>query len=1327
NLSDRKQKAVITVTPYTVTGTGATRCTGPQRTIDIWVEPTPRLSLLPAQDTICDLETTYIEILSPSQPTHPVRFEYTIAIDNTDSLTVTTTGSGSDFLTGEHIQETFDNLSDRAQRAVITVTPYTITSSGATRCTGIPRTIDIWVEPTPRLSLLPAQDTICDLETTQIEILSPTQPTLPVRFDYTMAIDDTDSLAVTTAGTGTGLLTGDLIQETFDNLSDRAQRVVITVTPYTVTSTGATRCTGIQRTIDIWVEPTPRLFSYITNDTICNGDPVNITFATPTVSTAGIDFNLRVINEYPEISGYPPDTDRLLISDIIDENVNNAGDTARMIMYIFTPYTIDAGNNQKCEGIRDTVRVWINPTPRAVLLPPVDSMCSGDATLVRLISPTIMTHGELRFDYTVSFSGVPGDITGNDDPETGLEPYDIISRNYENNADTAHSVYYHITPRAEGTGCPAGLINTAEIKVYPLPLQDFIISNPLTCNSNYDLELTAVLAKTDQHYEIVWDGGGVTFNPEDHYNETVVSDLPGGQYMVTVTDTMMGCSNSDVIESYESPPNIVFNAEPKAPLNSYAISCDGGNDGVIEMQIWGAQSGNFPYNYWVIRNATDTVATGTFTYNFETHNITGLGEGIYEWIVVDNNNCEYYSTTPQELKAPDPIEASYDTSYYEGYNVTCKGYSDGWVKVENVSGGNGDYEYLWGSDISIPGDNTQDSIGGLAAGKYWLDITDVLGCHMSDTIYLSEPDGITLVNDSLSLSPDGNYNISCNGYNDGAIYLDFGGGSGSYTYQWTGPEGADLEVNEKDQTGLIAGTYNLLVTDANDCDMPFEFTLTEPDSLEIVIEPSFTYDNAYNINCNGGTADSIGITVSGGSPAGYFYEWTSPDGTGLVQDAEDQFGLTAGKYIVKVTDFNGCVLIDSVTLTEPPPLSIDHEVTDITCESPGMDNGIITLTVEGGSGEPYSYLWSNGATSKDISGLMEGWYYVTVTDDYACTIEDSAYVALPPPLEFEKDSSNYKGYGVSCYGKNDGFINITMTSGDGPYVFSWTGPDGFTSDESSIDQLYAGEYIITVEDNNYCTVTDTTIMTQPDSLIMNLDISVSNDGGFNINCYGDSTGSIDVIPVNSVGDVDFFWTDGNMQANRTGLPAGTYGVMIVDENYCSVDTVVTLTQPDSISITAEIVQPFCKDMPDGEITILPAGGIPAYSYLWFDNSTSNYKDNVAAGEYWIEVTDANGCSIRDTIVVTSEQEVCISIPNAISPNGDNINDFWNIELIELYPEAEVRIFNRWGELVWASEKGYPQPWDGTSNGRRLPVDSYHYIINLHDGTKPVIGDVTIIR
>ena len=281
------------MTSYTVTSTGALRCTGIPSTIDIWVELTPRLSLVPPQDTICDGETTNIEILSPTQPTLPVRFDYSVTVDDADSLQIVTSGSGIGLLTGAFIQETFNNLSDRKQRAVITVTSYTVTSTGALRCTGIPSTIDIWVEPTPRLSLVPPQDTICDGETTNIEILSPTQPTLPVRFDYSVAVDDADSLQIVTSGSGIGLLTGAFIQETFNNLSDRKQRAVITVTSYTVTSTGALRCTGIPSTIDIWVEPTPSSL-VPPQDTICDGETTNIEILSPTQPTLPVRFDYSV-------------------------------------------------------------------------------------------------------------------------------------------------------------------------------------------------------------------------------------------------------------------------------------------------------------------------------------------------------------------------------------------------------------------------------------------------------------------------------------------------------------------------------------------------------------------------------------------------------------------------------------------------------------------------------------------------------------------------------------------------------------------------------------------------------------------------------------------------------------------------------------------------------------------------------------------------------------------------------------------------------------------------------------------------------------------------
>jgi gliding motility-associated-like protein len=246
---------------------------------------------------------------------------------------------------------------------------------------------------------------------------------------------------------------------------------------------------------------------------------------------------------------------------------------------------------------------------------------------------------------------------------------------------------------------------------------------------------------------------------------------------------------------------------------------------------------------------------------------------------------------------------------------------------------------------------------------------------------------------------------------------------------------------------------------------------------------------------------------------------------------------------------------------------------------------------------------------------------------------------------------------------------------------------------------------------------------------MNITLSSSTAGGFNINCYGANTGYINIEPLNYVKTVDYLWSDGIFGNTRTDLPAGDYNVIIIDANSCSTNSTITITEPDSMMLSFEVTKPFCPDKPDGEITSIVTGGVPGtdYLYRWSDNSTSRNLTNVPEGFYELEVTDQNGCSVYNSVKVDPVNKTCLIIPNAISPNGDLINDTWNIGLVELYPEVEIKVFNRWGETVWRSEKGYPQPWDGKSNGENLPIDSYHYIIDLHNGTKQMIGTITIVR
>ena len=698
--------------------------------------------------------------------------------------------------------------------------------------------------------------------------------------------------------------------------------------------------------------------------------------------------------------------------------------------------------------------------------------------------------------------------------------------------------------------------------------------------------------------------------------------------------------------------------------------------------------------------------------------------GQYKLIIKDINGCETFR--PGELKEPAPIQILFDPSNYNGSNISCRSYSDGYVTA-NVTGGNGSYVYFWyPASGTLAVSNNSSLIDSIPAGKYYLLITDLLGCSTTDSITLIDPPGMTLTGSEVSHSNDNNFQVSCYGASDGYIKMTISGGSGNFTYLWIGPNG--YSATTKDITGLKAGTYTCTVADVNGCILIPQpvFTLTQPEALNIASLSSLSADGAFNINCNGGTG-SIDITVTGGSAGSYTYTWSTSDGSGIVAGQEDQNTLRAGTYHLVVTDFNGCIANADITLTQPQALTTELIPAHITCQVTGFNNGSINLTVTGGI-LPYSYNWSNGATTQDISNLTEGYYSVTVTDANGCSKTDSVRVNNPPALTFTQETSNYNGFNITCNGRADGYINIELTTGTAPYVYIWQGPNGFSATTKDLTGLTSGQYTLLVTDINLCTVQDTITLTEPGELGMTITTSHSFINGHNIDCAGGKTGTIDVEALNYAGPVTYLWADGEIGNSRYGLSAGDYKIIITDSNNCQADSVVTLTEPDSMKLSFAITQPFCTDMPDGSIILTVTGGASAnYTYLWSDNSTSQNVTTATSGYYSVTVTDENACYARDSVLMTPLNEVCLVIPNAFSPNGDLVNDEWNIGLKDLYPLIEVKIFNRWGELIWKSEKGYPRPWDGRSKGTALPVDSYHYTIDLHNGTKLLIGHVTIVK
>ncbi len=288
---------------------------------------------------------------------------------------------------------------------------------------------------------------------------------------------------------------------------------------------------------------------------------------------------------------------------------------------------------------------------------------------------------------------------------------------------------------------------------------------------------------------------------------------------------------------------------------------------------------------------------------------------------------------------------------------------------------------------------------GIPAGTYTLEVRDRMNCPFYFTETMTEPDGIDLLDTVYSWSPDNQFNISCFGRNDGSIDLTFDGGAGAYTYVWTGPPGATLVQNFQDQAGLIAGNYHLLVTDGNNCTRNYDFPLSEPDSVGIAVLQSWTPDNAFNIYCNGDNG-TINITVTGGSgPATYGYIWKDVSNAEF-STMEDQPAIKAGSYRVYVTDANGCTTDRGIEMKEPQPLELSLTTSEITClTAPAYNDGAIDLSVTGGQAD-YSYVWTGPAGANLVqnvanqTGLIEGNYNVSVTDDYGC-IEDIDTASKP--------------------------------------------------------------------------------------------------------------------------------------------------------------------------------------------------------------------------------------------------------------------------------------------------------------------------------------------
>ncbi len=321
-------------------------------------------------------------------------------------------------------------------------------------------------------------------------------------------------------------------------------------------------------------------------------------------------------------------------------------------------------------------------------------------------------------------------------------------------------------------------------------------------------------------------------------------------------------------------------------------------------------------------------------------------------------------------------------------------------------------------------------------------------------------------------------------------------------------------------------------------------------------------------------------------------------------------------------------------------------------------------------------------------------------------------------------ATDFNGVPVSCAGFSDGVIlfDTVVAGGTPPYDFNWS--NGATT--QNLVGVPAGTYRVIVQDAYQCTDSAEVTITEPTPL----DYTLRYDDPL---CYNDSTGRIELLlsggTITALADYEVRLNQVLTGPYVENLPAGEYAIRIEDLNDCFEETVVTLEHPDSLQLGFDTEDAFCKDKQDGLLRLYTDGGSPPYSISWDRDLPDNedYFNDVYWGDYVAIVTDFNNCVTIDTAYVGFEHISCLVVPNAFSPNSDGYNDMWVIEGLELYPNPEIRIFDRWGSEVYHSQNPVNDPWDGYFNGRSLPIDSYHYIIDLKNGEQAITGNITIVR
>ena len=408
------------------------------------------------------------------------------------------------------------------------------------------------------------------------------------------------------------------------------------------------------------------------------------------------------------------------------------------------------------------------------------------------------------------------------------------------------------------------------------------------------------------------------------------------------------------------------------------------------------------------------------------------------------------------------------------------------------------------------------------------------------------------------------------------------------------------------------------------------------DSVEVVVTSgaTLTFSNITNVDCFGQMTGSATVSASGGSTP-YTYAWSN---SGSMATAS---GLAAGDHYVTVTDANGCISLDTVTITEPTALAASSVVdNDVSCN--GASDGGATASATGGT-MPYSFDWSNSATTASITAVMAGTYTSTVTDANGCTATTSSTIAEPTAIV----ATTVVDSNVTCNGGSNGGATASATGGTMPYTYAWSN----SATTADIIGAMAGTYTVTITDANGCTQEVSESITEPAAIANSFTAT-------DVTCEGGADGEIASDVTGGTAPYSYLWSDTTTGASITGLTAGTYTLGVLDANGCIYTedaTIGFMFANPTIPLADE--DTLCT----GSTITLDAGNAGS-TFAWSGGETTQTIDVTVGGSYSVEVTDGNGCSASHTISVV--EEICTGI-----------GDIGSLTTIETYPNPTNGVLN----------------------------------------------------